>query len=316
MSLNKIYPKVLQKGDKIAFVSPAGSVSYQEKFEKAQAFFENAGYSVVIMPNSRKINGYLAGDDEDRLEDLMSAFSDTSINAIIANRGGYGCLRLLDKIDYNVIKNNPKIFVGYSDITALHCAFYKYAGLVTFHGAFSLDDFGCDEVDEYTKTSFFETLEGKNTNKPLENKFAYTSIVDAEVQAPLSGGNLTVLCSLLQTPYFPDLKGRVLFLEDVAEPLYKIDRMLYQLELAGILGQIKGLLIGKFSGLCENQTKAELLLFEMLEKLTSKYKIPAGYGFSAGHETSKATLPLNVEYYFNSLKGELKILEQPVLFGH
>lgn len=316
MNLNKIYPKSLQKGDKIAFISPAGAVSYQEKFEKAQRFFENLGYPVVIMPNAQKIDGYLAGSDEGRLDDLMKAFADKSISAIITNRGGYGCSRLLDKIDYDVIKNNPKIFVGYSDITALHCAFYKYAGLITFHGAFSLSDFGCDQVDEYTKTSFFDALEGRILNKPLVNKFEYTSIVDGEVQSPLCGGNLTVLCSLLQTPYFPDLDGRVLFLEDVAEPLYKIDRMLYQLELAGILGQIKGLLIGKFSGLGENQAEAEGYLFEMLKKLTLKYKIPVGYGFSASHEVPKATLPLNVEYYFNSSNGELVVTHQPYLLRH
>lgn len=300
--MEKIRPQTLQKGDTIAIISPSGNVSYVEKFAVAERYFLQKGYKVKIFPNAQNHNDYLAGEDNERLDDLMNAFSDSSIKAILTTRGGYGALRILDKIDYEVIKNNPKIFCGYSDITAFHSAIYKKAGLVTFHSPFALFDFGVDEVDEYTQRNFFKNLSANNIKKPLENAFDYTSVKAGCTKGELIGGNLCTLLSLLGTGFEPDFEDKILYLEDVNEPLYKIDRMLSQMKLCGIFGKIKGLLVGKFSSA---QADFDLKVINLLRELD----IPCGYGFSATHELSKTTLPLNVEYEIDFGSGEIVILE-------
>jgi len=300
--MEKLKPKALQKGDTIAIISPSGYVSYQEKFEIAQKYFENKGFGVKIFPNAKKQHKYLAGEDFQRLEDLNNAFEDKLIKAIFTSRGGYGALRLLDKIDYEIIKKNPKIFCGYSDITAYHCAIYKKTGLVTFHAPFALPDFGVQEVDNYTEQNFFNILGRNNINTPLPNAFEYLPINNGIVQGELIGGNLCTILSLLATGFEPDFRDKILFIEDVNEPLYKIDRMLSQLRLCGVFEKIKGLLIGKFSNQEENYQEK---VIELLQEI----KIPCGYGFSATHELKKATIPLNIEYEIDFKTGKVVIKE-------
>lgn len=301
--MTKIFPKPLKKGDTIAIISPSGYVSYPEKFDKAKKYFENEGYNVKIYPNAKNQKDYLAGTDEERLGDLIEAFENESINAILTSRGGYGALRILDKIDYEVIKNNPKIFCGYSDITAYHIAIYKKTGLVTFHAPFALFDFGADKIDKYTERNFFNILGENVLNLPLENVFEYTCINSGYVKGELLGGNLCTLVSLLGTPFEPDFQDKILFLEDVNEPLYKIDRMLSQLKLAGVFNKVKGLLVGKFSTIEEN-------FFLRAKNLLNELKVPCGYGFSASHELQKITLPLNVNYEINFDEGVICICEE------
>ncbi|MDD3149892.1 MAG: LD-carboxypeptidase [Candidatus Gastranaerophilales bacterium] len=300
-------PLSLKKGDTIGVVSPAGAVkeNYQIQLKNAVNFFERKGYKIKIAPHAFDKSNYLAGKDENRLNDLMNFFVDEKIKAIMCTRGGYGTYRLLNKIDYEIIKNNPKIFIGYSDITALHCAFYKYANLQTFHGPLFLSDFGNEENDEYTVNNFFEILEGKiEYPYNYENPVEYTCINEGTVTGELFGGNLTVLTGLLGTPYFPNLKNKILLLEDVAEPCYKIDRMLTQLSLAGILKDIKGILFSQFTRMEDKE-----ILFPTLKNMAENLKIPVGYGFCASHDKTKATLPLNAKYYFNSSDFELKLLK-------
>ena len=304
--LEILKPKQLQKGDTIAIISPSGSIPYPEKFERAKKHFEAEGYKVLIYPHARNKAGYLAGSDEERLSDLMEAFSNLDVTMILTSRGGYGATRYLDQINYDIICSNPKIFVGYSDITALHSAIFKNTGLVTFHGPFALQDFGGETVDEYTEKSFWNTISG---NKEIENVFDYTPIYGGKTTGQLVGGNLTVLTCLIGTEFLPDFKGKILFLEDVQEPLYKLDRMLTQLRLSGVFDEIGGLLIGKFSDIGENQAEQEKLAIDLVKDLTQSLNIPVGYGFSASHLTQKATLPLNVEYEFNASSGELIVLE-------
>ncbi len=300
--MEKLKPQALKKGDKIAIISPSGSVNYQEKFEKAAHYFESKGFEVEIFPNAKKSNGYLAGRDEERLSDLMKAFFDKSIKVILTTRGGYGALRILDKIDYKIIKENPKIFCGYSDITTYHTAIFKKTGLVTFHAPFALFDFGADEVDPYTERNFFNILEKNFVGQPIENAFEYSCVNNGIATGELVGGNLCTLLSLMGTEFQPDFKNKILYLEDVNEPLYKIDRMLSQLKLCGVFEEIKGLLVGKFS--C-----AEAEFHKKIKELLKEYEIPCGYGFSATHELQKMTLPLNVEYEIDFKIGEVKIVE-------
>ncbi|MCR4880770.1 MAG: LD-carboxypeptidase [bacterium] len=303
--MEKLKPKALQKGDTIAIIAPSGHVSYQEKFETAQKYFENLGYEVKIFPNAKNKNGYLAGTDEERIFDLEAAFCDKNVKLIMTARGGYGAARILDKIDYKIIKNNPKIFCGYSDITAFHSAIYKKTGLVTFHAPFALADFGSETVDEYTERNFWKRIT-KNDLSEVENAFAYTCVNGGKVSGELVGGNLCVLTSILGSGFEPDFKNKILYIEDVNEPLYKIDRMLAQLRLNGIFKEIKGLLVGIFSSDEEDFDKKVIELLKELET-------PCGYGFSASHETPKATLPLNIKYEADFKTGKIKLLEDYLL---
>ena len=300
--MNKIKPKMLQKGDTIAIISPSGYVSYQEKFEVAKQYFEDKGYKVKIFPNAKNKNNYLAGSDDERLQDLQDAFSDNNVKMILTSRGGYGAARIIDKIDYSIIKDNPKIFCGYSDITAFHSAIYKKTGLITFLAPFALADFGVENVDKYTEESFWNIFNSNFLNENLKNAFEYTCINKGIIEGELIGGNLCVLTSILGSEFKPDFENKILYIEDVNEPLYKIDRMLTQLKLNKVFEKVKGILVGKFSS---DETDFDNKILDLLKEI----KIPCGYGFSATHETNKATLPLNVNYKIDFSKGQVSLLE-------
>ncbi len=300
--MKKLKPNALQKGDTIGIISPSGYVSYTEKFDNAKKYFENKGFEVKIFPNSKKQHKYLAGLDEERIEDFNNAFSDKNVKVILTSRGGYGATRIIDKIDYNLIKSNPKIFCGYSDITAFHSAIYKQTGLVTFHAPFALFDFGSENVDKYTEENFWNNITKNNLNIPLNNAFEYQCVHKGSAEGELIGGNLCVLTSIMGSDFEPDFKDKILYIEDVNEPLYKIDRMLNQLRLCGVFDKIKGLLVGKFSSDDENFDKK-------VTEFLKEYDIPCGYGFSATHELEKMTLPLNVRYKADFESGKFEITE-------
>lgn len=301
---NTIRPSKLNKGDTIGIISPAGVVRDENLWNNAIEYIKSKGFNIKVSPNAKRQNDYLAGDDHQRLNDLMDFFKDEEINAIICSRGGYGSMRILNDIDYNVIKNNPKIFIGYSDITALHCAFNKKANLTTFHGPLFISDFAKNQINEYTEKTLFEILTNPYSHN-YTNPHEYQCINEGQTEAELIGGNLAVITSLLGTKYFPDLENKILFLEDIAEPVYKIDRMLTQLKLSGNLDKISGLLFGEFTEITE--PKEEII--NLIKKETQNLKIPIGFGFPCGHGSSKATLPLGVKYYFNSADFKLEIIE-------
>lgn len=305
--MKKLYPKSLQKGDTIAIISPSGIVNYEEKFALAKKYFESKGFNLKIFPNALKKNGYLAGTDLERIKDIENAFLDKEIKAILTSRGGYGAARILDKINYDIIKKNPKIFCGYSDITAFHSAIYKKTGLITFHAPFALFDFGNEIIDKYTEKQFWNILTNNYIQEQIHNAFDYTCINEGKIIGELIGGNLCVLTSILGSEFVPDFKDKILYLEDVNEPLYKIDRMLQQLRLNGVFDKISGLLVGKFSS-AEQNFQNEII------KLLKEFDIPCGYGFSATHELQKATLPLNIEYEVDFNIGKILIKEKYLNF--
>lgn len=310
-----IKPEKLKKGDTIGIISPSGCVN-SENLDRAVKYFENKGYKIKIAPHAMDKKNYLAGSDKDRLNDLMTFFQDDSIKAILCSRGGYGAYRLLENIDYNLIKANPKIFAGYSDITALLVNITEKSNLVTFHAPLFLSDFGVESVNEYTEKSFFEILERKvQIPFSYQNPFDYTCINAGETQGELIACNLAVLTGLLGTPYFPDVKNKILLLEDIGEAVYKIDRMLMQLKLAGVFDKISGILFGEFTP-PQNTEDKELFknqVTDTISEIVSGYKIPVGFGFPSGHGETKATLPVGVKYYFNSGVFCLKLSEETVL---
>lgn len=307
-----ILPEKLKKDDTIGIISPAGAVKDNKLWEFTIKYFENQGYKVKIAPHAGDKNAYLAGKDEDRLFDLINFFKDDEIKAIICSRGGYGTFRLLEKIDWEIIKQNPKIFVGYSDITALLNNFVEKSGLVCFHGPLALSDFGGEEINKFTEENFWQILEGHiEIPYSFKNPINYECIIPGKVESVLMGGNLAILCGLLGTPYFPNLEEKILFLEDVGEPLYKIDRMLMQLKLAGVFEKVSGILFGEFTSIIDsdNTEVNKLRSVNIIKELTDGLKIPVGYGFSASHAVQKTTLPLGVKYNFDSCDFSLKLVE-------
>lgn len=308
-----ILPQKLKKGDTIGIISPAGAVKETNLWKPAIKYFENKGYKVKTAPHAGNKKAYLAGNDSDRLSDLMEFFADDEIKAVICSRGGYGTFRLLEKIDWRIIRQNPKIFVGYSDITALLNNFVEKSGIVAFHGPLALSDFGVEKINKYTDENFWEVLEGKaKIPYKYKNPLNYSCIIPGEAQGELMGGNLAVLCGLLGTPYFPDLQGKILLLEDIGEPLYKIDRMLVQLKLAGVFEKVSGILFAEFTSIVEsdNPEVNKLTPLDIVKELTYGLNIPAGYGFNASHGEQKATLPLGIRYSFDSDNFKLEIIEE------
>ena len=308
-----IKPHKLSKGDTIGIISPSGAVRNDEYWESAINYFNKNGYKVRLSLHAKDKTGYLAGTDKNRLNDLISFFEDDEIKAIICSRGGYGAYRILPDINYEIIRNNPKIFLGYSDITALNLAFIKKSNLLTFHGPLALSDFGMNKINEYTASSFFNVLEGKlpipyTYNNPL----SYECIKPGNVDGELICGNLAIIAGLLGSPYFPDLTGKILLLEDTGEPLYKIDRMLTQLKIAGILNKISGLIFGEFTSIVQsdNPDVNKLTPIDIIREVLPPVDIPVGYGFPASHGECKATLPLGVKYNFDSTNIRLTLLEE------
>ncbi|NCQ16991.1 MAG: LD-carboxypeptidase [Ignavibacteria bacterium CG_4_8_14_3_um_filter_37_9] len=308
-------PKKLLKGDTIGIVSPASSPDDLSRINKGAAYFENLGYSVEVGKNVGKYYGYLAGSDEERIEDLHAMFANKNVKAIICVRGGYGSPRLLDKIDYRLIKKNPKIFVGYSDITALQLAFLRKANLVTFGGPMVAVDFH-GEINQYTEENFWRTVTSvKKTGKViLPGNEQLQQITKGKAEGEITGGNLSLVLALLDTVFLPKMKNKILFLEDVDEAPYKIDRMLNQLSISGLLKKIAGLVLGEFTD-CEEKDadKKTLPLQEVLQKHLGDLRCPVIKNFPHGHREANFTIPFGIRTKINADKGYVEFEEAAVI---
>lgn len=308
-----VKPKKLNKGDLIGIISPASSPDESYKIEKGVSYLEKCGYKVVVGKNVGKFHGYLAGSDEERLDDLHSMFKRKDVKAIICVRGGYGSPRLLNRIDYKIIKNNPKIFVGYSDITALQMAFYTKAGLVTFAGPMLAVDFG-EEISSFTEEMFWSLV---TSNKKMKIKLPddekLFALKGGNATGTILGGNLALITSLLGTEYLPDMKQKILFLEDIGESPYRIDRMFNQLKLAKVFDKLSGIILGAFIDCNETDLgKRTLTLGEVVDSYFSGFKKPVVYNFPHGHLIHKLTIPLGIKLKMNATKGSIEFLENAV----
>lgn len=304
--MNLIKPKKLQKGDKIGLLSVSGYIDDAEKLKRAKSFFEDEGYEIALSDTCYKSFRYMAGEDFERANALNNMFLDDSIKAIVATRGGYGSIRILDKIDYNAIKDNPKIFVGYSDITALLLMIYKKTGLETFHGAMGMGDFGKEEISEFTKNSFLSMLSDDFSDDNLIAEPPYETYNSGVCDGILWGGNLATVNSLLGQDFIPDEKF-IFFIEDLNEPVYKIDKMLTQLlNVDNFRKKVSGIAFGEFSGV-DNKAYLKDLFYEVVNNL----KVPACSGFKISHSKDKITLPIGVKAMLSAQKGVLKLLESP-----
>jgi len=283
-----------------------------ERLTRGIEYLQQRGFQVTIGEHVSAERGYLAGSDEARARDLNAMFADVEVDAIFCTRGGYGTPRLLDQIDYAAIKANPKILVGYSDITALQLAMFRNAQLVTFSGPMVAVEMW-KGMDPFTERHFWQTLTEPTTKARLTAPNGAMKIVKGgQVRGRLLGGCLSLICSLLGSEFLPDFRDAILILEDRGEEPYKIDRMLTQLRLAGILYQIRGLILGQFVE-CDPKSSSPSLSFdEVVTDLTADLDIPIVAEFPYGHLDVKYTIPIGVEAGLNADEGFLEILESPV----
>lgn len=298
--METIKPKSLKKGDTIGIISLSGAVKpeQEQNIYKAQKFFEEKGYKTVFSKNIFDKKRYLAGEDEIKAECLKEFFENPEINAILCSRGGYGAIRIINKIDYETIKNNPKIFAGYSDVTAFSLMIQRKTGLITFSAPMACGDFGVDEVSEFSEKHFFETL--TNTNvleiKPEQKEIYH----QGQAEGILFGGNLATVVSLCGQDFIPDEKF-IFFAEDLNEDVYKIDKMFRQLlNIDKFRKNLSGIVLGEFLDISD-----ENYLNELFSELADELQKPVIGGFKISHAKDKLTIPVGA--HANIINCNLKI---------
>ena len=303
-----IKPKPLQIGDTIGIISPASPQRDETRLFKGIEYLKSKGFNVKLGENALKsYGGYLAGTDEERLSDIESMFADPEIKAIFCARGGYGTPRLLKKLNYGLITNNPKIFVGFSDTTALQCAIHKYTGLITYSGAMP----SVDMVDfhEWSEKVFWQVTLSDEPLGELGQEEPIEPVFDGVAEGKLIGGNLSLLASLCGTPYTPDWSGSILICEDIGEEPYRVDRLLCQLDNAGVFDSIAGIVFGQFTESTLRPTSVpQRDVNEVIEEYASRIALPAVKNVMYGHQRVKWTLPLGGMAKIDGTKGTLTLL--------
>ncbi|MEJ5209319.1 LD-carboxypeptidase [Denitratimonas sp. CY0512] len=259
-------------------------------------------------------HGHLAGTDTERAADINAAFADEGIRAVIALRGGSGAARLLPLLDYAAIRANPKPLLGYSDITALHCALQAQTGLVSFHGPNGSGSWNGFNADQFRRM-FFQREQMHYRNEPdpgdelVPRRDRTLTITPGRAQGELLGGNLAVLTALSGTPYLPDFSGRILFLEEVAEAPYRIDRMLTTLKLSGALSRIAGLIFGHCTDCSPGETHGSLSLDQILDEHIKPLGVPAYRGAMIGHIPRQFIVPVGGRVEMDADTGTFRLLE-------
>jgi len=311
---NKIKPQKLKKGDTIGLIAP-GSYITQKQLDKSIKNFEDLGYNVKASKNILNKLGYLAGNDKDRVDDIHTMFQDKDVKAIVAVRGGYGCARLLPMLDYDLIKSNPKILIGYSDITSLLYGIYSKTGLVCFHGPV-----GTSTFNEYSVNHFENILCNSQDNYEMKNlpeEEDQINVIDSGVAVgELVGGNLSIVVSMIGTEYDIDTKNKIIFLEDIGEEPYRIDRMLTQMRQSGMFDSCSAVALGIFRRCEIDEENPEfgnsLTLRQVFEDRLGDLGIPVIYGLSFGHIENKFTLPVGIKARLDTYNIKLTLIENSV----
>ncbi|MDY0409476.1 LD-carboxypeptidase [Virgibacillus soli] len=299
-----ILPQRLQKGDTVGIIAPAGPPN-QKQLKQSYSFFQELGLHVKLGKFTQSVYGYLAGTDEQRLIDFHEMVRDSTVKAIFFARGGYGTGRLIPNIDFQLIRNNPKIMWGYSDITYLHTAIRQQTGLVTFHGPMAASDVGDPTFDALSAQSFQQLF----TPVKLHYTEAISPLhtyVSGKATGRLVGGNLSLLVGTLGTPYEIETKGNILLIEDIGEVPYQVDAMLNQLLLAGKLQEVAGIVVGDFAH-SEGGKGPTLSLQDVFSHYFSTLSCPVMAGFRIGHCFPHFAIPLGTEAMLDTTKKELKI---------
>lgn len=312
-----ILPPRLREGAKVALIAPSSPPS-DEKLATGIANLQRFGFQIVEGKSLRARHGHLAGTDAERLADLHWAFQSPDIEAVWCIRGGYGATRLLPDIDYRLIRRNPKPFIGYSDVTALHMAIHQETGLVTFHGPVAASEYPEDTTLRHFRAVLMQGIVPHEIAAPSHDNETQTpeyqsfTISSGKATGMLTGGNLALLSSLAGTAYAPVFKNKIVFMEDVGEQPYRIDRMLTQLLQATDLMEASGIALGIFNECQPKPDSFSLSLSDTLRDRLGRLGIPVVYGLPLGHITHQATFPYGIKATLDADKKTLTLLEQAV----
>ncbi len=308
----KIVPKALMPGDLIAITAPAGAIWNKAHIEKIETLLHEQGFKTILGKTVYEQDGYLAGNDDLRASELMDFFKNKVVKGIVTMRGGWGCARILDRLDYAVIRANPKIIIGFSDITSLINAIYVRAKLVTYHGPCGYSSWG-----DFTLSHVKKSLAmGKPylMKNPTDHLQELKTWVSGKAQGELVGGNLTVVVSMMGTSYAPQWQGKILFLEEIGEEPYRVDRLLWQLKQGGVFEQIEGLVLGSFTDCEPEEPEKSFTLEQVFAQHFAKAPFAVYQGAAFGHIAPKFTLPIGVKVEMDADEFTIKTLERCVDF--
>jgi muramoyltetrapeptide carboxypeptidase len=308
----QIKPRKLKPGARIGIVNPAYWLE-EDRLQRAVNVFEELGYELVLGRSTSLQENQCAGSPTERAEDIMAMFEDSSIEAIICARGGYGGNRVLPLLDYDIIRANPKIFIGYSDITGLLTSMAQKSGLITFHGPM-LSTYGKQTL-QYNLDIFHQVLSGQNDIRIISAPACQARCLKPGIASgPLWGGNLTLLIERLATPGQIDTTGSILLIEDIDEKLYAFERMMLHLKSSGSLDHIKGLVVGEMLEMGDSKTPFGKSTDEIVLDICADLEIPIISNFPCGHGDYQATLPIShkIEIHADDINPHILIPESPV----
>ncbi|MEM1368622.1 MAG: LD-carboxypeptidase [Cyanobacteria bacterium P01_H01_bin.15] len=313
-------PRRLKPGDRVGLCCPAGAVDSPEQVVIVEDAMRALGLVSVRGMHLLDRYGYLAGKDRDRAADVNQFFADPDIALILPITGGWGCARTLPYLDFELIRQNPKILVGFSDVTALLLGIQAQTGLVTFHGPNGFSSWRSRQTDWFKQVLFAgqqitwqQTPDPGDGDRLMQVANRIQTIYPGTATGTLIGGNLSVLSAIVGTPFFPDTQGRILFLEDIGENIYRLDRMLTQLKLAGILDDLNGFIFGQCQNCDPGSGFGSLTLMQVLEDHIKPLGIPAWLGAPIGHVENIATLPSGTTVAIDSQQGTITMTETAVV---
>ena len=306
-----LLPRRLKRGDKIGICAPAGPIRNIGEVEDFIQVLKNLGFRVKVGKNVAGQFGFFSAEDRDRADEFMELIEDETVQGIFSIRGGWGCARMVEYLDFDVIKKNPKVIMGFSDMTTLLNVISSKTGLVTYHGPSGNSTWN-DYSINYIKRLLIkaETVVYRNT---AWDDADITTLSPGKASGELYGGNLSVISSLIGSDYLPDWKGKVLFLEDVNEEPYRIDRMLTQLKLAGVFTEVNGIILGGFRKCNAEEPERSFTLKQVFEQHFSTLKIPVYFGAQIGHIRNKYTVPVGLKVHMDADEGTLH-LEHPAVY--
>ena len=314
-----IKPPRLQPGDTVGIISPAGATFNTTDLDIVMDAVRGLGLIPRPAPHVLSQYGYLAGHDRDRAADVNQFFGDPEIAALLPIRGDWGCARILPYLDYDLIRQNPKIITGFSDLTALLLGITAQTGLITFHGPNGLTAWRPNQTEPFRQVLFEgqaitieNPMAAEDRDRLMQTRFRVQTITPGQAQGKLYGGNLSVLSGIVGSPYVPDLTGAILFLEDVGESVYRIDRMLTQLKLAGVLDQLSGFVFGQCTNCGPSGGYGGLTLEQVLTDHIAPLGIPAWWNAAIGHVEPILTLPLGTQVMMDATAGKITMMEPAI----
>ncbi len=304
-----VRPPKLKQGDTIGICAPAGALRREEEVREFSQILNELGFQVKVGEHVFKQYGYFAGTDEERASDFMNFIEDKSVDGIFFLRGGWGCARLLPLLDFDSIRNNNKVIMGFSDLTSLLNAITEHSGIVTFHGPggnSSWNIFSTNYIKRTLMQGDLTEFSGEMCDKRT------TTYSSGSANGTLWGGNLSVLVSMIGTPFFPKISNGLLFLEEVGEEPYRIDRMLTQLRQAGILEECNGVILGNFRKCIAEEPDRAFTLEEVFQQHFGDFGKPVFYGAQIGHTVNKFTVPIGVSAQMDADTGTFKLTSAAV----